>query len=78
MRTAVGGGENGITWKLTSKLDDLDFADDIVLLPWLDEEARRVGLKINIKKTKVMRINARNQEKILLYGYNSTRPLIGC
>ena len=32
MRRAVGGGENGIRWKFTSKLDDLDFADDIVLL----------------------------------------------
>ena len=32
MRRTVGGGENGIRWKLTSKLDDLDFADDIVLL----------------------------------------------
>ena len=68
MRKAVGGGENGIEWKLTSKLDDLDFADDIVLLPWLDEETRRVGLKINNEKTKAMRINARNQEKIITNG----------
>ena len=74
MRRAVGGGENDIRWKVTSKLDDLDFADDIVLLSStkqqiqdkkrrLDEEARRVGLKINKEKTKAMRINARNQEK---------------
>ena len=63
MRGAVGGGENGIRWKLTSKLDDLDFAHDIVLLSCtkqqiqdkttrLDEEARRVGLKINKRKDK--------------------------
>ena len=26
MRRAVGGGENGIRWKFTSKLDDLDFS----------------------------------------------------
>ena len=32
MRRAVGSGENGIRWKFTSKLDDLDFPDDIVLL----------------------------------------------
>ena len=32
MRRAVGSGENGIRWKFTSKLDDLGFADDIVLL----------------------------------------------
>ena len=32
MRRTVGEGENGIRWKLTSKLDDLDFADDVALL----------------------------------------------
>ena len=79
MRRAVGGGENGIRWKLTSKLDDLDFAGDIVLLSStkqqiqnkttrLDAEARRVGLKINKEKTKAMRINARNQENIIING----------
>ena len=76
---AVGSGENGIRWKFTSKLDDLDFADDIVLLSStkqqiqdkttkLEEEARRVELKINEKKTKTMRINARNQENIIING----------
>ena len=79
MRRAVGSGENGIRWKFTSKLDDLDFADDIVLLSStkqqiqdkttrLEEEARRVGLKINEEKTKTMRINARNQENIIING----------
>ena len=77
MRRAVGGGKNGIRWKFTSTLDDLDFADDIVLLSsakqqiqdkttWLDEEARRVRLKINKENTKAMMINARNQEKIII------------
>ena len=57
----------------------MDFADDIVLLSStkqqiqdktrrLDEEVRRVGLKINKEKTKAMRINARNQEKIIING----------
>ena len=32
------------------------------------DEARRVGLKINIEKTKAMRINASNQEKIIING----------
>jgi len=32
MRETVKNGENGIRWKFTSKLDDLDFADDIALL----------------------------------------------
>ncbi|XP_022803941.1 uncharacterized protein LOC111341250 [Stylophora pistillata] len=62
MPRGVGTGENGIRWKFTSKLDDLDFADDIVLLSStkeqiqektirLDEEARQVGLEINKQKT---------------------------
>ena len=79
MGRAVGGGENGIRWKFTSKLDELDFAYDIVLLSStkqqiqdkttrLNEEARRVGLKIDKEKTKAMRINARNQEKIIING----------
>ena len=57
----------------------MDLADDIVLLSStnqqiqdkttrLDEETRRVGLKINNEKTKAMRINARNQEKIITNG----------
>ena len=33
MRRIVGDGENGIRWKFTSELDDLDFADDVVLIP---------------------------------------------
>ena len=32
MRRTVGKGENGIRWRLTTKLDDLDFADDVALL----------------------------------------------
>ena len=32
MRRTVGNGENGIRWWFTSKLDDLDFADDIALI----------------------------------------------
>ena len=29
MKTTVDSANNGITWKLRSKLDNLDFADDI-------------------------------------------------
>jgi hypothetical protein len=77
MRRTVRNGENGIRWKFTSKLDDLDFADDIALLSFtkqqmqyklnkLDAEARRVGLKINVKKTKMMRINPSSQEQFTI------------
>lgn len=34
----------------------------------MDEVAKRVGLKINQAKTKVLRINARNQTKITFDG----------
>ena len=54
MRRTVGKGENGIRWRLTTKLDDLDFADDVALLSLsrnqmqektsrMDMEAKRVG-----------------------------------
>ena len=57
MRRIVGDGENGIRWKFTSKLDDLDFADDVVLISSTkqqiqnktarmdDESLRRLGIK---------------------------------
>ena len=81
MRRTVGCGENGIRWKFTSKLDDLDFSDDLALLSStrqqmqdklnkLDQEARRVGLKINTEKTKMMKINPHNQGKIAVAGHD--------
>ena len=80
MRKTVVHGENGIRWKFTSQLDDLDFADGVVLISSttqenqdkttrMDEETRRVGLKINVKKTKAIRINKRNQEMITIDGH---------
>jgi len=76
MRRTVGNGENGIRWRVTLKLDDLDFADDIALISSTKqqfrdkttklEEARQVGLKVSTEKAKVMRINARKQEKIVV------------
>ena len=52
-----------IRWRFTSKLDDLDFAEDITTLSAtkpqmqdktrrMEEEAKRVGLKVNTAKTK--------------------------
>ena len=73
-RRTVGNGENGIRWRFTSKLDDLD---DIALISStkqklqdkttkLEDDARRVGLKVNTERTKTMRISARNQDKIVV------------
>ena len=63
----------GLRWKFTSKLVDLNFADDVALISStqrhvqlkkknrLVENAERTGLRVNVGKHKVMRVNA-NQE----------------
>ena len=79
MRRTVGNGENGIRWKLTSKLDDLDFVDDVALLSAtkqqiqdktrkLNVEATRVGMKISVEKTKTMRMNSKNKDRVTIDG----------
>lgn len=67
MRKTNTDSPNGIQWGLTQRLNDLDYADDLVLLAHkhadlqhklntLQHHGAAVGLKINIKKTKVMRM----------------------
>lgn len=67
----------GIQWGLTTRLEDLDYADDLCLLSHtltdlqtklraLDLQANKVGLKINLKKTKEMRVNTANAEPLHL------------
>ena len=69
----------GLRWKFTSKLEDLDFADDVALISStqrhvqlktnrLVENAVRTGLRVNVGKCKVMRVNARNNEAITVNG----------
>ncbi|KAK3082831.1 hypothetical protein FSP39_006593 [Pinctada imbricata] len=69
----------GIRWNFTTKLEDLDFADDLALLSSkfqdiqqktqsLHENASGVGLKINISKTKVMRLNSNIKEQVKIEG----------
>lgn len=69
----------GIKWTFTSILEDLDYADDIVLLSsrFLDiqqktsslaDYASMIGLKVNTKKTKAMRCNAPVETPITLNG----------
>ena len=66
---AFGDNKTGILFTLFQKLEDLDFADDMVLLSQkithmrqkfttLVEQGARVGLKINASKTKEMRIRS--------------------
>ena len=79
MRRTTDGNLTGIRWKFTSKLEDLDFADDVALMSStrqhmqnkskkLEEESERAGLKINIDKTKIMKINPKNNDPIFLRG----------
>ena len=77
MKATTKGEETGIRWKLTSKLEDLDFADDLALISStraqiqrkvekLDQKGKQVGLKINVAKTKTMRYNAVNNEPVMI------------
>ena len=87
MRKTVRYGESGIRWKLQSKPDNLDFADNVALLSSIrqhmqhkgtrmDEAAKRVGLRINQTKTKVLstqetRQNSRLMDRELKSSMNS-------
>ena len=68
MRRTTEDTSRGIRWTLFTKLDDLDFADDLALLSHtqqhiqektdrLDRFGKQVGLKINTKKTEIMTLN---------------------
>lgn len=75
LRRVYRGQKRGIQWGLQDALEDLVFADDICLLAQrfrdmeekikrLKEEAEGAGLKININKTKEMRINSKTDDKL--------------
>jgi hypothetical protein len=79
MRRTTEGSNTGIQWTFTKHLEDLDFADDIVLLSHkqqhaqskltrLAEEAGHTGLRINTKKIETMRINNRQHQPLQLRG----------
>nr|KAG5687784.1 hypothetical protein BaRGS_025678 [Batillaria attramentaria] len=75
MRQTVGGERTGIRWNFTTILEDLDFADDIALLSStmnhlqakttkLEDNAARVGLKLNAKKCKVLKTNSKSNASL--------------
>ena len=75
MKRATVNVKRGITWTLIDTLEDLDFADDIVLLAHRHQGiqmktndlaliSRQVGLNINTDKTKLMKINARSDQQV--------------
>ena len=66
-------------WSLTQRLEDLDYADDLCLLTHrladmkvkgerLQETGGQAGFKINIQKTKELRIGVKQQESLELHG----------
>ena len=75
MRKCVDGKSTGIRWNFINRLEDLEFEDDIALISSkfedmqkktnkLEETASKTGLKININKTKTMRINTKINNSI--------------
>ena len=75
MRRTLEGDNTGIRWKLRSKLNDLDFADDIALLSSTKQQiqqkgrsfnvnSKATGLKINSEKTKLLTLNTTINEKV--------------
>ena len=79
MRHSVKEEGTGLGWKFTSKLEDLDFADDVALISSTQrhvqlktnrvvENAERTGLRVNVGKCKVMRENARKNEALTVNG----------
>ena len=79
MKTETKGKRNGIQWKMLTQLDDLDFADDLALMSHSHRQMQdkttdlarisaQVGLKINKKKTKILRLNTTCERPIMLEG----------
>ena len=77
MRHTMKDEGTGLRWKFKSKLEDLDFADDVALISSklrhvqlktdrLVENAERTGLRVIVGKCKVRRVNARNNEAITM------------
>ena len=79
MKTATKEKRNGIQRTTLTQIDDLDFADDLALLSHYHRQMQdittelalisaRVGLKINKRKTKILRTNATCETPIMLEG----------
>ena len=75
MRQTTDQCNTGIRWRLMEKLEDLDFADDIVLASTtinqmqrkttkLADTASKIGLRISRKKTEALKVNCRGKERI--------------
>ena len=79
MRTVTQGRCLGIRWTLMTVLEDLGYADDIGLLSSkrqdaqqkaerLSKTANTIGLKVNTKKTQVLRKSTRVNDPVMIGG----------
>ena len=79
MRKTTEKHRGGIQWTLTPPLEDVEFADKIALLSHnhqgmqskvtrLANISAKTGLRISKSKTKVLRVNTRNADKLELDG----------
>ena len=79
MRNVTDGKRQGLQWSLTSTLEDLDYAGDIGILSNRHQDiqaksesllstAATIGLKMNVKKTKLMRKNTSNNKPVTING----------
>ena len=79
MRRTTEKGDPGIRWRIMRQLEDVDFSDDIALISntWTQTQTKverlgrngvGTGLKINIGKTKVLRLNAERQYPMEING----------
>ena len=79
MRRTVAHAGTGIRWKMTTMLEELDFAGDLALISstytqiqkkidHLNRNGKGTGLKISTTKTKLMRINANNNNTVVVDG----------
>ena len=73
MRNTTAGNKTGIRWNFTSKLEDLDIAlmsscytHIQIKTRQLYQFAARTGLRINKKKTQILRINSKCENRILI------------
>ena len=75
LRQSTENEQNGIQWTIESKLDDLDFADDVALLSHtlkqmqdktdnIKENSAKLGLTINTAKTKFLRLKTNNNQNL--------------
>ena len=77
MKVMTTDSRRGIRWRLTTYLEDLDYADDISLLSSrqrdmqektdrLTETVQKLGLKVNTSKTKLMKINHKSNDPVTI------------